>query len=216
MREDYEQEEFISKYRKIFSSRKAIGNSRFGAGSRKGESAKLAGISIRPKYGRMLYRLARFINPAEVIELGTGVGVSTGYLAAGAPNARIITVEGSVERSKMARSHLKLAGIENVEFKQGLFSDFLKEKSQIKSPLIAFIDGNHKYKPTLEYANYFIRDFDQPSIIVFDDIRWSGEMSKAWEDIKRLPFSGASIDLFFMGIIVLKKNMVKQHYILKF
>ena len=68
----------------------------FGAGSRVSVSdlrtvrSFVRGSSVSPKYGALLYRISRWFGPEMIVELGTGLGVSTLYLAAGSPGVHPI------------------------------------------------------------------------------------------------------------------------------
>ena len=53
--------------------------------------------------------------------------------------------------------------------------------------------------------------------MIFDDIHWSKEMEKAWEEIKRDPAVQYSIDIFFMGFVFFRKEFkVKQDFVMRF
>jgi hypothetical protein len=54
------------------------------------------------------------------------------------------------------------------------------------------------------------------TIFVFDDIYWSTEMKKAWDEISARPEVTISIDLYDLGIIFFRNNQEKQHFVLKF
>jgi predicted O-methyltransferase YrrM len=82
---------------------------------------------------------------------------------------------------------------------------------------LVFIDGNHRKQPTLDYFNQLLPRSTDTTILIFDDIHWSGEMEAAWEQIKQDPAVTLTIDLFFIGIVILNRNIkVKQHFSIKF
>jgi predicted O-methyltransferase YrrM len=81
----------------------------------------------------------------------------------------------------------------------------------------AFVDGNHKKEPTLHYFRELMKKSTEDTILVFDDIHWSSEMEEAWAYIKENEAVTLSIDLFFIGIIFLKKDFkIKQHFSIRF
>jgi len=82
---------------------------------------------------------------------------------------------------------------------------------------MAFIDGNHRKAPTLDYFNKIMHKTNEYSCIVFDDIHWSREMEEAWEEIKRDDRVKLSIDLFFVGIVFFRKSFLeKQDFMIRF
>jgi predicted O-methyltransferase YrrM len=82
---------------------------------------------------------------------------------------------------------------------------------------LAFIDGNHRKKPTLEYFQKIKEKTNDLSCIIFDDIHWSREMEEAWEEIKKDPQVRVSIDLFFLGIVFFRRAFLeKQDFVIRF
>jgi len=50
-------------------------------------------LSVTPEEGCILFSIARTLQPTHIVEFGTGTGASTAYLAAGAHNARVTTID---------------------------------------------------------------------------------------------------------------------------
>lgn len=172
--------------------------------------------SVKAKFGKLLFRIAKWYNPSTIIELGTSVGLSTIYLAKGNPGAKIITAEGSTELYEFANRTFLKNNITNILLKQGMFDDLLDELAEdIVEPTLIFIDGNHQYKATLHYFNFFSERIKE-GIIVLDDIHWSQNMNSAWREITRREGSQASIDLFGMGIVILRQGITRKTYTIRF
>ena len=89
--------------------------------------------------------------------------------------------------------------------------------SQIKNVDLAFIDGNHRKAPTLDYFSQLLNYSNPSTILVFDDIHWSAEMEEAWAEIQHHPAVTLTIDLFFIGIVCINTDFkVKQHFAIRF
>lgn len=193
-----------------------------GAGSRKdvGSSVSIGKMikktGIRPKYGRLLGSLVQYYKSDKIIELGTGFGVSTVYLAKSLPDVELHTVEGDKARLTFAENEFRELGLKNILTYNESFDDFLARSLFKQGNYAIFLDGNHSLEPTLEYFNFFVDICDEDSFIVLDDINWSDEMRTAWQMVKRHPSVTISIDLFFMGIVFFRKGLAKQDYILNF
>lgn len=179
-----------------------------------GEMAKHS--SIRKKYGELLYRVSAYIKPEQIIELGTGLGISTTYLASGFPVAIVKTIEGSKNKSEFAEAELNKLGIKNVQYIRGRFDELLTKLKIVHGSGLIFIDGNHNYESTIRYFKHFRDQAGEETIIIFDDINWSEEMSRAWKEIVNDRKVMFSIDLFFFGIVFFRKGSHKQHYIINF
>jgi predicted O-methyltransferase YrrM len=171
--------------------------------------------AVNRKFGQLLFRMAKYYRPDSIIELGTSLGISTLYLAAGIPEGKVITIESNTNLAERAKINFNAAGVDNIVQMTGLFKDILPEI--IKSPqgdFLAFIDGHHNEEATFAYFKILLQNATENSIFVFDDINWSDGMRNAWEKIKSDKQVTLSIDLFFMGIIFFKKGIVKQNFII--
>ncbi len=195
-----------------------------GAGSRVSKRqqktvAQLTKSAIKPKkYSQLLYRLVRHYQPSTIIELGTSLGVTTSYLAEANPNATIITIEGSQAIHEIAKSNFKQLKLNNITALNGNFDEFLPSViSQLPVIDLAYIDGNHRYQPTMQYFQQLLSKINNSTILVFDDIHWSPEMEKAWKEIKTHPAVRFTIDIFFLGLIFFKNEFKeKQDFTIRF
>ncbi len=159
----------------------------------------------------MLYRIIRELRPKQVIELGTNVGISAAYIAAAlkenGDGGRIITLDSSQYRQALARSLHASLGLDNVTYVQGLFSDTLKQTLAENPPCdLVFIDGHHQYEPTLKYYNQVLEHCSDHAVLVFDDIRWSDGMKKAWRHIQADQRFELVVDLQSVGLCALDTN----------
>lgn len=195
-----------------------------GAGSRTGATqqrkvSQLAGSALKPpKYARLLYRLVKHYQPQTILELGTSLGITTAYLATAHEGGRVVSIEGSAAVAGVAAGNFASLGIRNIQLCTGNFDTVLPAVLE-KLPLVdlAYIDGNHRYEPTMRYFEQIVKKTGSHSILVFDDIHWSEEMEMAWEEIKSHPSVQYSIDTFFLGFVFFRKEFkVKQHFMIRF
>ncbi len=196
----------------------------FGAGSRVKKNSRrsvgeIAGSSLKPKkYSQLLFRIADHYGCSRILELGTSLGITTAYLASAGVGTEVITMEGAPEVAKLAEENFRTLGLRNIELMVGNFDETLPAAiGQVGTVDLAFIDGNHRYAPTIRYFKQLLPAVHDHSMIIFDDIHWSKEMEKAWEEIKADPAVTLSIDLFFIGIILFRKeNKARQHFTIRF
>src|SRR6187402_3886671 len=66
---------------------------------------------ITPAMGAQLAVLAAATNPANIIEIGTGLGVSGLWLLSGAPDAVLTTIDAEIDYQTVARKGFTDAGI---------------------------------------------------------------------------------------------------------
>ena len=142
--------------------------------------------SLEPAWCPLMFHLARSLRPHTTLELGTNLGISSAYLATAcrAHDGRVLTMEGSPARQALAKSlHAELQ-LDNIHYQLGKFQDELPQVLEQFQPIeLAFIDGHHQIKPTLEYVDAIYPAVRNPAVIVFDDICWSDDMIRAWEEL---------------------------------
>lgn len=196
----------------------------FGAGSLTsvGSNRKIRDIArsalSKPKFSELYFRIIEHYKSQNILELGTSLGLNAAYLAIGNSKSQVYSFEGSstlVDISKKLFNQLKLKNVQVIEgdFEESLPS-FLKERTPTLD--FIFLDGNHRKKATLQYFEWLLPYCHSNSIIVFDDIRWSREMQEAWEVIKSHERVTVTIDLFFVGIVFLRTEQVKEDFVIRF
>jgi len=181
--------------------------------------SQIAKGALKPKkYSKLLSRIVAYYQPTQILEMGTSLGITTCYLAEAAPAASLVTMEGSPAVAKEAMATFKNLGFQNIQLIEGNFDQSLpKYLHGISTIGIAYVDGNHRYAPTMQYFNLLLTKSDEQSILIFDDIHWSSAMEKAWEEIKADARVSLTIDLFYIGIVFLKRgNKEKENFTIKF
>jgi len=173
--------------------------------------------SVSFKYGALLYRISHWFEAESVVELGSGLGISTAYLRAGSPSVPFHTVEGGRIRALLTEQVIYRSKLEKVHVHQGDIGEKLPGiLGDKRSRLLAYVDGNHHYEPTLSYLGLLVKHSGDEAIIIMDDIYWSRGMQKAWKEIISWPEVRVSIDLYHMGILLLRKDLYKAHLKIKF
>ena len=170
------------------------------------------------KYGQLLFRMVNYYQPATIVELGTSLGITTSYLSLAKPNARLTTMEGAREIGLVAKQNFNKLQLTNIELIEGNFDETLAGVIRdLPSVDFAFVDGNHRQEPTEKYFQQLLSKINNDSILVFDDIHWSGEMEAAWRTIKVHEAVKCTIDLFFIGIVLFRREFKeKQHFVIRF
>jgi predicted O-methyltransferase YrrM len=181
--------------------------------------SKIAASSLKPKkYSQLLFRMVQHYKPQTVVELGTSFGITTSYLANGNNAAKVYTCEGAKNIAAIAQQTFNNLQLKNVQLVQGDFAVTLPQLLQQLTAIdVAFIDGNHRYKPTVEYFEQLLQHSHQQTIFIFDDIHWSAEMEQAWKEIQSNKNVTLTIDLFFIGIVCINTDIkVTQHFTVRF
>ena len=208
---------------KLLNNHKILQIKDFGAGSsvNKNRKRKVSSIAksalLHKKHAQLLFNLVNKFPVHNIIELGSSLGITSSYLAQAKKKAKVYTFEGSPEIAQIARNTFKQLQVSNIDLHQGQFKDELpKVIDKIDSVDFAFIDGDHRYEPTMAYFEMLLSKVTNQSVFVFDDIYWSEGMMRAWKEIIARPEVTVSIDLYRMGIIFFRKESSKENFIIKF
>ncbi len=170
------------------------------------------------KLAQFLFRLVNYYQPKTILELGTSFGITTAYLASANGNATVYTIEGVPAIAEVAKKNFHQLNLYNTQLVEGGFDlvlPILLEK--IKEVDLVFVDGNHRLEPTLKYFEWILKHSNDHTILVFDDIHWSEEMELAWKKISEHPIVTCTVDLFFLGLVFLRKDFKeKQNFVIRF
>ena len=182
--------------------------------------SSIAKNSLKEKKNAIrIHQLIKYMNYEHIIELGTSFGITTSYLALKTrtqSTPEVTTFEGNAFIANIARSHFEKLNSKNITMIQGNIDLTLPEHfKSVEKIDCALIDANHAYEPTLRYFNLLKSKMDEHSCIIIDDIYWSKEMTKAWNEITRLSEVTVSIDLFHFGVVFFRKEQVKEHFMLR-
>lgn len=210
--------------KQLLSDNRLIEIQEMGAGSRVHSSkqrtvSQIAKSALKSKrLAQVLFRLVKHYQSQTIVELGTSLGITTGYFSKANPDSSIITIEGSDSIASIANENFQRLNCSNIRQLQGNFDDVLPSAlTQVPSIDLAYIDGNHRYQPTVNYFHQLLPKTHTQTILIFDDIHWSEEMEKAWEEIRHHASVQYTIDIFFLGFVFFRNEFkVKQDFSIRF
>jgi predicted O-methyltransferase YrrM len=209
--------------RELFRDQRTVTVEDYGAGSRMRWNTErtIRGLArhtaVPPRRGRLLARLVGHLLPEVTIELGTGTGISTLYLAMANPSGRVLSCEGSNAIAELAEEGFAKLGLDNIRVYRGLFSDLLPELLELSgSGLFVFIDGDHREESLISYVTRVLASGRRELVLVMDDIHWSRGMYRAWKKIIGMSAVSLSIELFNTGIVFVKEKVQKDHFVVIF
>jgi predicted O-methyltransferase YrrM len=190
-----------------------------GAGSRASNGTQrsihsIAKNALAPaSQAQALFKIVEHFKPKNIVELGTSLGLTTCYLAEGSKKSRIFTIEGSQTIAQKANQLFAKRKLQNIESIVGNFDEKLPELiSKLDSIDLAYLDGNHRYEPTINYVEMILQKCNEDSIIILDDIYWSKEMTRAWNELKNDNRFSISLDYYHFGVLFLQKRMTKEDF----
>lgn len=209
--------------RQLLSDDKLINVTDLGAGSLVNKStekriSQIARNALKPPgLAQLLYRIAADMQPQNIVELGTCLGITSVYLRLAAPDAKVYTLEGCPQTANAARRVFEKAEIEDIELLTGNFDDTLPDIiNSLNRVDLVFIDGNHQKEATLRYFEWCLPKVHENTLLIFDDIYWSEGMKEAWAQIKAHESVTVTVDLFWIGLVYFKKGQAKENFLIRF
>ncbi len=143
--------------------------------------------SVPREKGIALAVAIRAARPTRCLELGTNIGISAAYQAGALAlngSGNLTSIDQSVGAAGVARWVSDQLGLGNVEFEVGRFQNVLAPVLERLGRVdYAFVDGHHYEEPTVAFFEAIEARMIRPGYALFDDIRWSEEMTSAWERI---------------------------------
>lgn len=169
-----------------------------------------------PRVGQVLFRIIAWMGrqqeqPLRILELGASLGITTAYLAMPGSRNYVTTFEGSTEVLCVAKEVWRALRLENVSWVEGNIDDTLFNCTCEKLDF-AYVDANHTYKATMNYVQFLLPLMSDKGIIALDDIHYSKEMERAWDELKKDPRVTSSMDLYHIGLLFVDKHYLKRHY----
>ena len=182
----------------------------------KTEAEVIRSSARKRRNGELLYRICKWHAPKMGIELGTNLGYSTAYQAAGMEKGQLISIEGASTLSGSAGELLTELGL-GADLRVGDFDHHLDQMAAAGMQFqYALMDGNHQYEATVRYFNKLTSMMEPNGLIIVDDINWSAGMRKAWHEIKSHQAVAVTIDLFFMGLCFVHRPQARQDFRFRF
>lgn len=158
---------------------------------------------------RLLLRLANYVQPGHILELGTNSGLSACYLASGCASKPLLTLDSTDQTTQgMFQSH------PNIQHQTGevgsLLSAFLAKHPQVG--MVHFNSGT----PQPAWMEQLLPHTNADSLFVIEGIHNSNAMLAWWNKLKQDSRTGISFDLYDLGLLFFDHNMYKQHYLINF
>ena len=170
-----------------------------------------------PRLLQLVFRLVNYHQPKQIIEIGTGVGLTTIYLAKACPYAQVLTLTGTTEVPPLTEQGLATNGLNNVTMVTGELGKTFKTIVEKTDALdLVYVGGKNTKDFSLSIFNLCLTKANEHTILIFDQIYWNKEMQNAWQNIKNHPQVAITVDLFWFGLVYFRKGQAKEHFKLKF
>lgn len=218
---NYSEYKILKNYRNsLLKNQTVLKITDYGSGSKSFKSTSRSVSAITKtsgskfKHAKLLFRLAVYLQPKNILELGTSLGIGTTALALGATTSKITSIEGCPEIASFTIKTIKHQNIKNINIVNDNFENAISNFNNVPLDLV-FFDGHHDELATINYFEQLLPQAHNDSVFIFDDIYWSKGMTKAWCHIKMHPKVTVSIDTFQFGMVFFRKEQSKEHFVIR-
>ena len=158
---------------------------------------------------RLLFRLANYVHPDSIIEVGAGTSIAA--MAMACPTARCMAITADPAHchalQQLLAKHPK-ATVENSD-EMAVFRQFLSGNNAIG---ILHIAATAHYQEIVEEALSHVSD---RTLIIISGLQDSPDKQAWWKELQESPRTGVSYDLGTMGILFFDKARYKATYWIK-
>lgn len=149
--------------------------------------------SMQPYQAACLYYLAKDYNHCDILEVGTGVGYSTFFLASAAPQANIVTLNPNVQEWNIA-SKIPVDG--KVHFVNLTSREWFSDTSEMPETYdFIFVDADHR---DIKFDVNWYNRLNNDGLILFHDYSNSDSKSPClpvWNELTTLTHSYGDFDI---------------------
>ena len=168
---------------------------------------------IPPKHGALLFRLANYFQPKNILQIGATMGLSTLYLTSYASGLNCISLENTPEYIPVSRWTYNKGAKNLIDVREGDYNESLPQALEdIKQPDFIFFDLRDEQTANLWLFNKCMEYIDDDTLMVFEGIRSNRRIREYWKQICLHPQTTIAIDLFSMGILFFNKKLHKHKY----
>lgn len=164
----------------------------------------------REKVDKLLLRLVNHLRPSLLLEVGTGSGLNTLYLASGNTQMNVVTSD-SYCREEVSRL---LAENSSVSYGNNSLDDLQLIWQRNKGvPVMVHIGHTANYKDVFEKL---LPLADAKTCFVIGSPYADAERKRWWKQVISDERTGVTFDLYDIGIVFFDQKRIKEHRIVNF
>lgn len=169
-----------------------------------------AGERLNPvRVDELLFRLVNNMYPKNILEIGTGSGLSTVYIARARKKASVTTFD-----LKTVKNAERLFTGYNIAYRTGEINRLVADYLDALRP-VDFVHLNER-KPLPGIYERLQSKVHCNSLFVIEGIHASRDMRDWWDGVVADERTGITFDLYDVGLVFYDKTKIKQHYIINF
>jgi len=169
----------------------------------------LENLTLSTEQTKLLIQIIGYFNPDWLLNFSREKGFIAKALSLN-NKQEVFQIDGYCTSKTDAPNLIKTGYDEFLSVSEEYHRTFL---SLHKKPFcLVFLNENHLQKGLKECLETTLGAFSTRSIFIIKGVHNSKEKEALWEKIKTIEQVSVTVDLFFWGIIFLRKGQAKQHF----
>lgn len=168
-------------------------------------------LRYREKADKFLFRLANYLQPESMLELGTGSGIEACYMVSGKKTRLTTFDEATLPETTALLSNIS----SKIDYRGGgmtAFSHWFEEnKNQL--PTLIHIAHTPHYA---EYVEMIMPYVSSNTCLVIGKPYATAQKRRWWKQLITDPQTGVTFDLYDVGLVFFDKKRIKEHRIVNF
>lgn len=161
------------------------------------------------RYGKLVFRLVNEFNPRSISFYGLTFGLNLLYLALSNKKISVDFFQSGNFLRRICQNFLEEAGVLNVRYLED------KEPIDVNHEFV-FINSSLFPDKIEKLINANINSSCDNSVMIIKGIHETKKMEIVWEDVVMKSEVRISLDLFEIGILLFRRSLQKEHFVLKF
>jgi hypothetical protein len=165
-------------------------------------------VELSVKYVQIIFQLILEFKPSSIIHYGPTLGVDLAILAAANIDSRVYQVNNDPFCELISKRLLNDSAIGNIQF---------VPENSVPEIIPEFVLLNCFSDPDLSQSiiQNYINQHSDDGVLIIRGIHESKEMEAIWKEAIASQSIRVSLDLFAIGIILFRKGLQKENFILK-
>lgn len=168
---------------------------------------------LEETYGQVLFKAVHLYKPDTIVEIGTGLGISTLYQATPASSTKVFTFETNTTLTKKTQQFFRQLMRKNITIINNKNETTLEE-TLLKIGSIDFVFFNHfEVNKGIELFETILKFAQTNTIIAFRTPYGNPLRTQLWEQLKKHPSVRMSIDIFGLGFLFFRSQQKEvEHF----
>lgn len=171
----------------------------------------------KKKYGPFLFRLADFLKPKHIVQIGFSEEIEILYLLGALNKGKLTLLEKDVPSVLLAEKISE--NFKVFELKTDINASSLKilwNEPELPDFLFFNISDNIELTESLLKESFSLLGEQKNTIFVIDSIRKDTKMKTLWKSLTLHPQVSMSMDLYSLGLLFFDKGLYKKNYKIHF